>query len=231
MTYITKQRCKLVIATCCVLASGLVLAQSAPTSKVEVPTIKVGDAWTFDRTDGLKNVKEYTSLVTVTAVTDTEMRSTATRSDNGQIATIIRNKELNRLATETTIGKSVADPYYPSYSFPLEIGKTWDKEVTFTRSNEPDWKVVTSLKGRVVGWEKVTVPAGSFNALRIEVLGFYHGWKGSASGAGRWSGRSIDTAWYAPEVKNIVKSIYEESGGAMYSSKVIFELVEYKLVQ
>ena len=231
MIYIAKQQCKLAIAACCLLVSGLVLSQSAPQSKIEAPSNKVGDSWTFDRTDGLKNVKEYSSAVVVTAVSDSEIRTSATRSDNGNVATTIRNKELNRLSTETAIGKNVADPYYPSFAFPLEIGKTWEKEVTSTRSNEPDWKVVTSLKGRVVGWEKVTVPAGSFNALKIEVLGSYNGWKGSDSRAGKWSGQSIDTAWYVPEVKNIVKSVYEESGLYMYASKVILELVEYKLIQ
>jgi hypothetical protein len=165
----------------------------------------------------------------VTAVTEGEIRTEAKRTDNGQITTIISNKDLNRRRTETADRKFNSDPYYPTYSFPLEIGKTWEKEVTFTR-NFDDRKVVSQLRGEVIGREKVSVPAGTFDALKIVVKGSYNGWMGSAGG-GRWSGQQSEIRWYAPEVKNFVKSTYEDADTFMARTKVILELVEYKVAQ
>lgn len=221
----------LVGAAWCLLALSPALAQNASSTKVEAPSLKIGDSWTYDRTDGWKNLKEYTSVVVVTAVNEGEIRTEAKRTDNGEITTIIRNKDLNRRAIQVANRKFDSDPYYPTYAFPLEIGKSWEKEVTFTR-NFDDRKVVTQLKGEVIGREKVTVPAGTFDALKIVVKGSYNGWSGSApQGSNRWSGQQSETIWYAPEVKNAVKSIYEDSNTFRSVTKTILELVEYKLAQ
>jgi hypothetical protein len=53
----------------------------------------------------------------------------------------------------------------------------------------------------------VTVPAGVFNALKIEVSGAYVGNSGSIS----WKGTMEDRIWYAPEVKRPVKTQYQDS--------------------
>jgi len=156
-------------------AAAPALAQSAPPASVEAPSIKVGDMWTFDKTDGLKNVKDSTFVAVVTAVTDSEIRTDRTRTDNGAVTKVTRNKNFNLMVMETANGKAIEDPFYPSFAFPLEIGKTWSGEVTRTRTYESDRKVVAKLTGKVLAWEKITVPAGTFDAMKIEVKGFYNG--------------------------------------------------------
>jgi hypothetical protein len=221
---------RLLAICCCLLIALQVGAQEPRPSKIDAPTLKVGDSWTYDRTDGWKNLKEYTTVVVVTEVSDTESRSEGKRSDNGQVATVFRNKDLNRVRTEVGDRRFLAEPYYPLYSFPLETGKSWEKEVTFTRSYD-DWKVVSKMKGQVLGWEKVSVPAGTFEALKIVLSGSYNGSGGpNTGGAGRWTGQQSETIWYAPEVRNAVKSVYED-GGARSITKTILELVEYKVGQ
>jgi len=80
----------LIGAAWCLLPLSPVLAENAPSTKVEVPSLKVGDSWTYDRTDGWKNLKEYTSVVVVTAVSEggphrgKENRQRRNNDDNSQ---------------------------------------------------------------------------------------------------------------------------------------------------
>jgi hypothetical protein len=140
--------------------------------------------------------------------------------------TLIRNRELNRLELEIPSGKNIVSPYYPNYSFPLDVGKTWEQKTTFTRNYE-NRKAVATLQGKVIGWEQVTVPAGTFRALKIELGGFYNGSNSSSN----WSGQIFHTIWYVPEVKNFVKEIYRDTYRGVTSNHDIHELVEYKLSQ
>jgi hypothetical protein len=97
-----------------------------------------------------------------------------------------------------------------------------------TRTSEPGRKVSGKLSGKVLGWEKVTVPAGTFDALKIEVTSVYNG----ENMRGRWTGNSTDTIWYVPKVKHFVKWLFEDGGGNVNSRTTnLYELVAYKLVE
>jgi hypothetical protein len=64
-----------------------------------------------------------------------------------------------------------------------------------------EWRYVT----RVTGWETVTVPAGTFRALRVEIEGN----RGKDSDPFWWpkqAARFQHTVWYAPEAKRYVKA-------------------------
>jgi hypothetical protein len=209
------------------LPAGLSFAQSAAPATTDAPAIKVGDSWTFDRTDPSKSAKLYTSAMTATAVGDGGIRIESKRTDNGQTSTLTHTKELNLVSTEISGGKAAYDPYYASFAFPLEVGKTWERENTYTRTYESDRKVVAKLSGKVIGWEKVTVPAGTFDALRIEVKSKYNG----QNMRGRWFGQSTDTIWYAPSARLYVKWLFEDGGGdGTHKNAWLDELVAYKLV-
>ena len=62
----------------------------------------------------------------------------------------------------------------------------------------PGWTTTAQIQG----WDKVTVPAGTFKALRIQIGG-----KRSSPIGGRTSfaGRFEMNVWYAPEVNRIVR--------------------------
>jgi hypothetical protein len=62
----------------------------------------------------------------------------------------------------------------------------------------PGWEVST----RVYDWEQVTVPAGTFRALRIEASGRR---SGNFSSRATVTGRFRVVVWYAPDVKRYVK--------------------------
>jgi len=207
--------------------SNLGHTQNSPQTKVEAPTIQVGDSWVYDNIDGWKNSKESTSTVIVTSVSEKTFQTESKNDKNGEITKTIRNMDLNFIEKETAVGKRIADPYNPSFSFPLEIGKKWEQKVTFSRTFEKDRKSVANLKGEVIGWEKITVSAGTFNALRVEVKGYYN----ASNGSGSWAGSINEIYWYVPEIKNSVKTIYKDTSDGKPYSNEITELKEFKLTK
>jgi hypothetical protein len=227
------QGVSLLIATtipcACIALCSSAFAESPP-PKVEAPMIQKGDSWTYNSIDGWKNEKQFTVVIVVTDVTDAGFTQETKRTDNGQGTVAHRDKNLNLLGREVGNRKFFATPFEPHLSFPLEVGKTWEQEVTFTR-NFDDRKVVASLKAKVLGWERISVPAGTFDALKIVINGPYNGSWSDPSG-GRWSGQRSEMIWYSPEAKAIVKSTYEDADRYRTGlTKTIYELVEYKLVQ
>lgn len=204
------------------------LAETQAPLKAEAPDIKVGDSWTFDKIDGWKKSKDFTRVTTVTSVDDKEIRLELRRADNGETIAVVRNRDLNLLAVEAPSGANKSAPYLPTFSFPLEPGKTWEQPVTSTRSADPSRKVTATLKGTVIGWENVSVPAGTFQALKIEVGGYYKG----SNARNTWDGQRFDTIWYAPEVKYFVKWIYRETDhrGTTATHEIV-ELAGYKIKQ
>ena len=80
-------------------------------------------------------------------------------------------------------------PDLGTLSFPLKKGKSWTNHWTWKAG---DYSGEGTTYGKAVAWETVTVPAGTFSALRVDV-----------------SYRSVvpidSTCWYAPEVNGFVK--------------------------
>jgi hypothetical protein len=78
----------------------------------------------------------------------------------------------------------------------------------------------------VEGWEEVTVPAGTFKALKVSALTWYRRVDSGGSG----SGRIVLKYWYAPEVKRVVRNETLDTGNnnVVYQDTTI-ELVSYKV--
>ena len=75
-------------------------------------------------------------------------------------------------------------------------------------------------------WEEVTVPAGSYRALRLEV-------DGRREGMTQIPGRSTSTrykmvVWYAPDIQRFVKLQHQTWASAAPFSDDSFELIEYR---
>jgi hypothetical protein len=117
----------------------------------------------------------------------------------------------------------------PHFRFPLEVGGGW--EAAFEREIEgkrgtrhASWQ----WKGRVVAAEAVTVPAGTFQTLKIVSDGTFTSREGGISRTGTHK----DTKWFAPEVKRSVRREYEQSVPATgYLDHRVFELLSFKVVR
>lgn len=125
--------------------------------------------------------------------------------------------DLNPVRLRDATGKTLVEfkPYTPSLSFPLRVGKRWRGQYTgFTAFNNLVWDGETTCKAEAE--EKITVPAGEFDTLRIECE---NGWR-----VGPKSGSSHATRWYAPAIGAVVKEVH-----ARDPARWNFELAHYGL--
>jgi len=121
-------------------------------------------------------------------------------------------------------GKMHFAPAFGRFAFPLEAGKEWSSEATAENpSAGRRWRY--KIEGKALGWEKIKVKAGEFDALKIEVTAFYQGQEVGSQGG---SGRSTETIWYAPAVKNFVKLESQDTdwAGRTYN-RDLWELTTY----
>jgi len=82
------------------------------------------------------------------------------------------------------------DPDLGTFNFPLWAGKKWSKDWLLKTDAGRIWG---NTHGQALGWEQVTVPAGTLNALELKIV--------YRTGL---SNMQMD-CWYAPEVNALAK--------------------------
>ena len=174
------------------LAATTGLAHAAG-EKVDAPQLRVGDRWKYEQKDRRTGVKESETTRVVAAISTSLVEGA---ENNG---TFKMTPELNPIESTTLI--MTGEPKF--LAFPLEVGKKWDFKYNYaSKTNESKGRVRQDVE--IVAYEKVTVPAGSFDAFRIESKGF---WNNDAT---RASGRSKSVYWYAPAARTVVRTEYED---------------------
>jgi hypothetical protein len=198
----------LLLQFCLVLALA-VHAGSAAAQQAEPPDVKVGDRWQF--------VVYYTVPSTtpnrtweVTAIGAVGIEGT----ENGE--PLLLTSELNVLDSPRD---SESNPQ--ALSFPLEVGKRW--RYTSDWVFKPKGSRGSALADvAVVAHEKIRVPAGEFDAFKLEAKLVVRGIAGIGS---QVDGEITRTYWYAPAARAIVKSVSRNP----YLGPSTVELVEFRL--
>ena len=103
-------------------------------------------------------------------------------------------------------------PHLRTLSFPLWEGKSWGGKVMWTSIGGFTGVGEVNIVAKTRGWETVKVPAGEFEAIKVEIV----------SQGGRTDIKTI--CWYAPEAQNFVKCDSTNRTST-------FELASYKLFQ
>jgi hypothetical protein len=162
-------------------------------AQVPAPLLRPGTQWQFTMRSGITGL-----------VTDRATFRVASAAPDGYAIDEDWQKgpaqgrydaNLNPVRTKNT----AYEPPYPRYEFPLSIGKNWS--ATVMRDAVPaqlQGRVREEVKGNVAGWERVTVPAGTFTALRIDLGG---NWT-NVDNADNF-GTFTEKVWYVPEVRNM----------------------------
>lgn len=181
---------------------------------------KVGDSWTYKVTvRDYGNVSERRVTNIVGAVTDTEIhfgtKRVSARFDH----------DWNVLYSMPRDGiERKFEPRIPLFSFPLEPGKVWQGKYRMSRSDGRVYDYDMSVTA--VGWEDVTVPAGTFKALKLSSVNWYR----RSDGGGTAAGRIAVNRWYVPEMKRFVKSETLDTGNNfIVRQDETWELAAYKV--
>jgi hypothetical protein len=163
------------------------------------PQIAVGDSWTYKVRDGFTQLPREDQRHEVTQVGADRIVVTA-QVEHGD-GTQIYDREWNWLRRPATDLQTFEyTPAYPAYAFPLTAGKSWSVRVT-ARDPRDGRRFPVRIDGVALGWERVKVPAGEFDALKIQRRVYFDYWEYATRG------HSIirEHEWYAPGVKWAVK--------------------------
>ena len=206
----------------CLLAAASALAQDGA-RRIESPGVRVGDTWIFNKIDGWNDRLEAVSVNVVKQSDHSGIMLESSSLDGSSVAKILRSTAFNLVRIDAPGFKQTAEPFYPNYSFPLYVGKTWKGKVVLSNTKQPGTDVTAELQGKAVGWETVTVPAGTFLALKLSMKGYFL----AAGIGGSWNGAIEDTLWYAPEVRNAVRYEYIDFIDTSRYNHEIHELVRF----
>jgi len=173
-------------------------AADLPT-KVDRPVIKIGDTWTYTKSIGT-NERTFT------------FKAVDVQPDGGYQLEVQSSASSGtwkeKYDPNGNVVKDYGSMYAPSreiFRFPLEVGKVYPCS-EFSRRSPKDPSINISMQAEIksVTQDKITVKAGTFNTIKIEIEIPYQ--------ARNSSSRVVETYWYAPEVGRWVKRHYNDLG-------------------
>ena len=177
--------------------------------KYDAPTWNVGDYWKFQLSDKRWWVNEVVRVENDLYIVE------------NPFATELEAYDKNSLDLEFLIAKDgrrskpgVTEIYF---DFPLYVGKKWSKMVTGPPTHGDRININYHLEYNCISQEDVTVPAGTFNALKIRYT--------QTNMIGPTSG--VAYIWWSPIAKVPVKMVYEKK--MYWIGRLDWELVSYKL--
>jgi len=202
------------------LCSGWAAAADAQ-GPIAAPAVAVGDNWTYQHTDVWKNAPGNLDRTEVTAVDDSGILADVKRADSGAL---LMQQRFSRDMNPRDHGRMHFEPGFARYAFPLEVGKEWKSTADAENpAAGKRWRV--QFEGKVLGWEKIQVPAGEFDALKIAVVGYYQSEEVNRRGG---NGQLNETVWYAPAVNNFVRLEYRDTNAQGHiHNRDLWELTAY----
>ncbi len=208
------------------LAAPAPLAMSEPVAGLRFP--RVGDTWTYRYVDDWRHRAANTLVYTVSDVTGNEIRETL-HMDGRRVDEQAYSSTVQLVERDLADNQAMAEliPYLLAFHDADIKPVAWKKIPYSTASHHEQYSAPWNFEGKVLGKETVTVPAGTFQAVKVKISGQRHAMRFPRE---QESTLVFHTAWYAPEVKRIVKATTESQNPRFEPiDKLTFELVKYQL--
>ena len=201
----------------------------ASTAALPATLPRVGDTWEYRMRSKWQTVKPRTYAHRVTAVSAREVAETMSVDASPDGATV-----RNAFTSDTRFVEWRGQGFYLLEFNPfLEVlGGLQDSAATLNLPAMPaenPYHAGWYGRARVRGYESVTVPAGTFKSLKVEIDSSRHPTESPGMRA-REPVRTLLTLWYSPEVKRTVKMlriVLTEEG--MQLDEDTYELVRYRV--
>ena len=189
---------------------------------VGAPAIMVGDSYTFEVENTSDGKLSYVLIREITAIEGNLMTVETTHAKSSRKRTTYFDRAWGYLGSESGDNDGVSfSPALKYFDFPLSVGKKWTAQSTETDKKTGHQRHHT-ISGTVEKWEKIQVPAGEFEALKIVL-------KTEIKDNGKVL-PGTDVSWYVPALRRSVKS---ELSGLNTSSgrkeKKIIRLLSYHI--
>ena len=194
----------MLVSAALLLVSGCA-TQLSPTPPAGMPAqvmaagFQAGSHWRYAVRDG------YTHLPRGTV----EYRVSAVKGDTVTVEVLTDGRESTEVYTgdgnwlrrpATNMQEFTYSPAYPAFAFPLAPGKRWVSRVTATDPADGR-RFPARIEGAVLGWERIRVPAGEFDALRVQRHVFLDYFQQNVRG------QSVieESEWFAPALNHVVR--------------------------
>lgn len=161
---------------------------------VAQPTPKVGEIAKYRTVDLWNNAELSTSQSDLVEITDERLITRQTVSTRPEPRTVSFNRSWNPCRSLRNSDKVICDG---SIKFPMQKGAKFD----YKNLPWPNGNGYSSMQCEIKGEEKLTLPAGSFDTVKVECAGF---WTRQFEGSG--TGRTSETQWYAPTIARVIRS-------------------------
>ena len=220
------------LAGCATTDTG-VTAASAPVAAA-APQYRVGDRWVYRIREGWANPIVYEETRTITGVTGGS--ATVRVSAKGPTVDVERTEiwpapgAVSQGAVFDVETRRFTKQPLDRYRYPLDAGSRWNQMVE-NYNEQLGRSGVISRSVRAAGYDRVTTPAGTFDAVRLVVI-----MRLDDDEFWRWPTDCNYTVWYAPAVKASVRETrradYLEKGGGVGPSRLptqnsLVELVSF----
>ena len=191
--------------------------REAPAQVADVAGVLPGDRWVYEVTDEISGDVKATTTVVVLDVSENEINTRVTTRGVGP-RQIAFDRNWNRI--DDSIWK-----YRPSdgtgIRAPLQVGKDWRFESKATHFQNGT-ALNISGQSKVVGQEKITTSAGTFDAFKIETtmrqVNSNDQTKASTMNA---------TLWYVPSINRWVRRTYKLQVEGRLRDSQTEELTDY----
>lgn len=199
------------------LAAAVLWPQATPAQTDDPGPVRVGDRWTYEVRDTVTGDIRFVNTVSVVELNDKEITTRLHYRGNTTPRTVVFNPQWGTIDDSTW-------KYRPSaigIEAPLEVGKQWRREFSGQQMQTGiNWRNAGLAK--IVGQEKVTTPAGTFDTYRIETNVSLVNSKDETRSA-----KQTSVIWYAPAINRWVKRTSEVRSEGRVRDSAIEELIDY----
>jgi len=218
--------------------------------EIATPSVHEQDNWAYRETREVNGVshQSHQELTVVHASASGILVSAHEIGSNLPPKEVLLGADWSRSRNVNGENKVVNRPFL----FPLSMGKSWVVDYKEDNPNRAHKSETFHSKYSVVGWEDVSVPAGTFKALKIESDGQWTAELAPSAStvsvarvdgqgatalaqtnrvtAQTATGRLYKAFWYVPSVKRYVKAVEEYySTNAVLSSRNMEELEAFNV--
>jgi hypothetical protein len=171
---------------------------------VQVPQVRAGDRWTFRIVEGYRQKMTWVETDEVTGVAPGSItiavrmdgpRGTIAREEVWDAPGVVRSGAI--MGTET----KRFEPALIRYRFPLTPGATWSQRVRDVDKPRSPYGDV-SFRANVVGHERISTPAGEFDAVKIRYV-----YQLDDETLQNYPTQCEYVVWYSPAVGSAVKEL------------------------
>jgi hypothetical protein len=172
-----------------------------------------GDSWTYRLTEPRRRGQPRMHRVEIESAVPEALTERAARAAHRNGSYLIDEADV-----------VVFSPYLAAFDSSFAGLATAKVQNLDSHSCGPQWLCSTSA--RVAGREIVRVPAGEFEAIKLEVN---QAWTPRGTGHAYPSGARTLTIWYSPQTKRAVKFSSRGSAGAHFKTDFDLDLEDYNL--